>query len=127
VSEPQGSPTGPIASAISTAAVRLLHEYTGRGPTQARTTVSRDLVVILLADSMTKAEKTLVTKGEAEFVLSMRHRFQEAMRDDLIAIVETNLERKVIAFMSDNHIDPDMAAEVFILEPQTDSEAAAAA
>jgi hypothetical protein len=27
------------------------------------------------------------------------------------------MERKVVAFMSDNHIDPDYAAEVFVLEP----------
>jgi hypothetical protein len=29
------------------------------------------------------------------------------MRDDLVGLVETELGRKVIAFMSDNHIDPD--------------------
>jgi hypothetical protein len=39
------------------------------------------------------------------------------MRDDLIAIVERQLDRNVIAFMSQNHIDPDLAVEVFVLEP----------
>jgi hypothetical protein len=39
------------------------------------------------------------------------------MRDDLVALVERETERKVIGFMSDNHIDPDMAVEVFVLEP----------
>lgn len=39
------------------------------------------------------------------------------MRDDLVAIVERQLDRKVIAFMSQNHIDPDLAVEVFVLEP----------
>jgi hypothetical protein len=39
------------------------------------------------------------------------------MREDLIAIVERHMERKVIAFMSQNHIDPDLAVEVFVLEP----------
>ena len=50
----------------------------------------------------------------------MRHRFQLAMREDLVGAVELATERKVIAFMSDNHIDPDMAAEVFVLEPQAE-------
>ena len=113
-------PHGSVAAAISNAAVKLLSEYTGRGPTKARTTISRDLVVILLAETMTKAEKTLATNGEAKFVLDMRHRFQLAMRDDLVNAVELATERKVIAFMSDNHIDPDMAAEVFVLEPQAE-------
>jgi len=39
------------------------------------------------------------------------------MRADLIEIVERHLGRKVIAFMSQNHIDPDLAVEVFVLEP----------
>jgi hypothetical protein len=38
------------------------------------------------------------------------------MRDDLVAVVEEPLERKVVAYMSANHIDPDLAAEVFVLE-----------
>ena len=38
------------------------------------------------------------------------------MRDDLVKLVEDTLDRKVVAFMSDNHIDPDMAVEVFVLE-----------
>ena len=39
------------------------------------------------------------------------------MRDGLIEIVEGKLDRKVVAFMSQNHIDPDLAVEVFVLEP----------
>jgi uncharacterized protein YbcI len=39
------------------------------------------------------------------------------MRDDLVAIVERQLGRTVVAFMSQNHIDPDLAVEVFVLEP----------
>jgi hypothetical protein len=39
------------------------------------------------------------------------------MREDLVKLVEDTLDRKVIAFMSANHIDPDMAVEVFVLEP----------
>jgi uncharacterized protein YbcI len=51
-------------------------------------------------------------------VLDMRHKFQEAMRPELVGAVEELTGRKVVAFMSDNHIDPDMAAEVFILDPE---------
>jgi hypothetical protein len=37
--------------------------------------------------------------------------------DDLVEIVEQELGSKVVAFMSQNHIDPDVAGEVFVLEP----------
>src|SRR5215210_7192031 len=102
---------------ISTATVQLLHEYTGRGPTKAKTMINDDVVTVLLADTLTKGERTLVETGHADRVIRLRHDFQLAMRDDLIAIVERQLKRKVVAFMSQNHIEPDLAVEVFVLEP----------
>ncbi len=39
------------------------------------------------------------------------------MRDDIVAAVEEFTGRSVIAFMSDTHIDPDLACEVLVLEP----------
>jgi uncharacterized protein YbcI len=112
------SALGEAAGAISTSVVRLMHEYTGRGPTKARTTIRDDLVVVVLKDTMLKAEKSLADAGKAETVLHMRKEFQRAMREDLVAAVEMVMERKVAAFMSDNHIDPDVAVEIFILEPE---------
>jgi uncharacterized protein YbcI len=116
---------GSTSSAISNAAVRLLQEYTGRGPTRARTTINHDSVLILFGDALTKGEKKLAAVGDGALVLQMRHRFQEAMSEDLITLVETETERKVIAFMSSNHLDPDMAAEVFVLEPLAKTDQAA--
>jgi hypothetical protein len=39
------------------------------------------------------------------------------MRSDCIAAIEALTDRTVTAFMSANHIEPDLAAEVFVLEP----------
>src|SRR4051812_4513325 len=103
---------GPSAT-ISTQAVQLLHEYTGRGPTKAKTTIDESLVTILLADTLTKGERKLVERGGSDRVLQLRHDYQQAMRDALVAMVEQNLDRKVTAFMSQNHIDPDYAVEIF--------------
>jgi uncharacterized protein YbcI len=102
---------------ISTSAVQLLHDCTGRGPTKAKTMITDDVVTILLADTLTPGERHLVDNGRADRVLELRHDFQVVMRDDLVEIVERQLDRKVIAFMSQNHIDPDLAVEVFVLEP----------
>ena|SRR5215213_2428029 len=109
---------GPVAAAIASSVVRLVREYTGRGPTRARATISPELVSVVMGDMLTKAERKLVEDGKADLVLNIRHEFQRTMRQDLIAAVEMLTERKVIAFMSDNHIDPDMAIEAFVLEPQ---------
>ena len=102
---------------ISTSTVQLLHDCTGRGPTKAKTIISDNVVTVLLADTLTSGERHLVDKGRADRVLELRHDYQLVMRDDLVGIVERQLHRKVIAFMSQNHIDPDLAVEVFVLEP----------
>jgi uncharacterized protein YbcI len=56
-------------------------------------------------------------------VLHVRHRFQEVMRPQARAMIEELVGRRVIAFMSDNHLEPDMAAEVFVLEAPADGRA----
>ena len=108
---------GSKAAAISNYVVRTMSAYTGRGPTKARTYVNDDLVTVVLQDTLTKGERSLVSDDLDELVLSMRKAFQGTMRSDLIAGIEEILGRQVIAFMSDNHIDPDVAVEVFVLAP----------
>ena len=108
---------GPLTAAISNAVVGLLRDFTGRGPTQARTTMGPDTVVVTLRDSLTKAERTLAARGQALEVLAMRRAFQDTMREDLVAAVERLTHRKVEAFLSDNLHDPDVAVEIFLLVP----------
>jgi uncharacterized protein YbcI len=108
---------GVLTAAISNAMVSLLHRYTGRGPTRARTTIDNDIVVCVLGATLTKGEQSLVQDGKAEVVLHSRRAFQDTMQADAITAVEELSGRTVLAFMSNNHIDPDLAVEVFILEP----------
>lgn len=117
--DPQQSETA--SAELARRAVRILTEFTGRGPAKAHTIFNRDTVMILLADTLTKGEQSLAERGLGDHVLDTRRRYQEAMKPDLIAAVEEVTGRSVIAFMSGNHIDPDMAAEIFVLEPQQDA------
>lgn len=109
---------GQLAASISTAVVHVLGEYTGRGPTKARTYLNRDTISVVLHDTLTKGERQLVSDGNSLLVLETRATFQRMMRGDLTSSVEDLTGRKVKAFMSANHIDPDMAVETFILEPK---------
>jgi uncharacterized protein YbcI len=108
---------GKLAMAISNAVVGELASTTGRGPTQARTTLGDNAVFVVLQDTLTRGERTLVGAGESEAVLDLRRRWQRVMRESCSLKVENLTGRKVVGFMSDNHIDPDIAVEVFILEP----------
>jgi uncharacterized protein YbcI len=110
-------PAGKLALAISTAVVRSLASTTGRGPTKAKTTLGENAVFVVLEDTLTRGELNLVQAGESDAVLGLRRLWQEIMRTSCSREVEQLTGRKVIGFMSDNHIDPDIAVEVFILEP----------
>ena len=83
----------------------------------AKTTLGVNVVFVLLPGTLTRGERTLVEAGESEAVLDLRRRWQRIMRSSFTGKIERLTGRKVIGLMSDNHIDPDIAVEVFILEP----------
>jgi uncharacterized protein YbcI len=105
-----------VAAAISNAVVGVMHDYTGRGPTRARTTMSPDMVTVTLRDSLTKAERTLADNGYATEVLAQRRLIQHTMREDMITAVQALTGRTVEALLNDNLPDPDIAVEIFLLE-----------
>jgi uncharacterized protein YbcI len=114
---PQG---GELAAAISNSVVQELARATGRGPTRARTTLGENAVFVVLQDTLTRGEQTLADAGEGNAVLDLRRRWQQVMQTKMRSEVENLTGRRVIGFMSDNHIDPDLGVEVFVLEPQAE-------
>jgi uncharacterized protein YbcI len=113
---------GELAAAISNAVVRIMAAYTGRGPTKARTYIHDDLISIVLQDTLTKAERSLHRDGESELVLANRRAFQKTMGPELVAAIQRHSGRRVTAFMSANHITPDLAIESFVLAPRAAAE-----
>jgi uncharacterized protein YbcI len=109
--------SGAMTGAISNSMVGLLHRYTGRGPTRARTTIGENIIVCVMGATLTKGEQSLVQDGKAEVVLHSRRAFQDTIRGEAVSAVQELSGRRVVAFLSNNHIDPDLAVEVFILEP----------
>ena len=114
------STRGRTAQAISQAVVRLMRDYTGRGPTQASTTINDNSIIVVLRDTLLKAERSLVDDGQRHAVMDMRRRFQATMERELVAVVTEHSGRAVEAFLSDNAIDPDIAVEIFILKPRAE-------
>ena len=117
MSPDSSTPRGAVALEVSNGMVRLIAETTGRGPTKARTIFGRDEVMVSLRDTLTKGEANLVAGGYGDQVLEVRRNYQRVMQPKAVELVEGLLGRRVIGFMSDNHLDPDLAVEVFILDP----------
>jgi uncharacterized protein YbcI len=104
-------------SEISRRVIEIFRGTTGCGPAQATTAVHDDVVTIVLRDTLTESERRLVDGGSADQVLETRRLYQGLMRDELVALVQEVLGRRVLAFMSDNHVNPDLAVETFVLAP----------
>jgi len=102
---------------ISTGLVQLHSRYYGKGPTKAKTHLVSDTVVCILRGGFTTVERTMVETGQVESVYQMRRSFQQVMEEEFRRIVEDATGRKVIAYMSSIHVDPDLAVELFVLEP----------
>ncbi len=107
---------GELNAAITSALVGIHTEHLGRGPRSASTFHYGHILVTLMHEVLTPAERTLARANQAEAVDHIRHLFQETMEADFRQAVERLTGRKVLAFISGNHIDPDIAAELFILD-----------
>lgn len=100
---------------ISNEIVHLHSEFYGRGPSKAKTYIQDDLVVVVLEETFTPSERTLIDRGEGESIHDIRRRFQRVMGDQFKEIVEQATGRPVRAFMSETSLEEDVAVEVFIL------------
>jgi uncharacterized protein YbcI len=107
---------GQLNAALANAIVQIHNEYLGRGPSRGRAFFRDTVIVVLMEEALTKAERSLVKSGREDHVLARRQEFQRTMEGDVIQAVEALTGCKVLAFMSDNHIDPDIAVELFVLD-----------
>lgn len=107
---------GELNAAVTSALVGIHTQHLGRGPTTASTFHYRNVVVTLMHDVLTQAERALSRNDHAEAVQRIRHLFQRAMEPDFRDAVERLTGRRVIAFISGTQIEPDIAAELFVLD-----------
>ena len=116
MADPDTPTGGELNAAITSALVGIHTEYLGRGPKSASTFHYGRVLVTLMHDVLTPAEKSLARTHQSDAVSHLRHLFQETMETDLREAVERLTGRKVLAFISGNDLDPDIAAELFILD-----------
>ena len=109
-----------ILASISAEMVRLYKEQFGRGPTKARANWSgRDMIVVLLEDTLTPAERNLISLGEFQRLRDTRMLFQYARVEQFCLPVERLTGRKVRSFISGIDAAADgTSLEVFVLHPE---------
>lgn len=116
---------GPLTADISNEVVRLVRQHFGKGPTQAKTVWQDDVVVTVLRGGFTHAEKTLYRAGRGDVVDEGRRAMQDVFEREMRSAVERVTGRRVEAFLSANHHEPDVSVEIFLLcgEDRPDGEA----
>jgi uncharacterized protein YbcI len=108
---------GQLLAAISSQTVSILREHYGRGPMKAKTYVIDDLVVVVMRGSgFTPLEKTIMDSGNPDRVVEMRHDFQRVMKSVFVSTIEELTHRRVVAFLSQAHVDPDITMEIFFVD-----------
>jgi uncharacterized protein YbcI len=94
----------------------LLKEHYGRGPEVSKTYVNDDTIMILMRGGFSKVEETLLAGGMGAAVHEQRDAFQALMRPLFEEMIHEVTGRRVVAFMSTNHQEPDIMCELFILD-----------
>ena len=108
---------GQLLTAISTGIVGLLRQHYGRGPMKAKTYVLDDIIVVVLRGSgFTALEQTIMNHGEPERVVAMREDFQKVMAERYEQMIEELTGRKVVAFLTQAHVEPDITVEIFFVD-----------
>jgi uncharacterized protein YbcI len=99
--------------------VRLYKGQFGRGPTSTRTLFAGpDTIVVILEDTLTPAERNLVTMGEHQRLRDTRMFFQYATVREFCEPIERLTGRKVRAFLSSiDAVADGLSMETFVLHP----------
>ena len=108
---------GHLLAAISTSIVRILRDAYGRGPMKAKTYVLDDIIIVVMRGSgFTPLEQTIMDSGQPERVIAMREDFQQVMAKRYKQTIEELTGRKVLAFLSQAHVEPDITMEIFFVD-----------
>ena len=106
-----------LLAAVTDAMVALHKRYFHRKPVTAKTMLMSDeLLACVMGGVYTEVEKTMIELQRQTVVQETRSAFQTAMQDRFIDAVERLSGRRVLAFISNCHVGPDLEIELFVLE-----------
>lgn len=114
--EPESLTGGELNAAVTREVVRIHTASLGRGPRKSFAFYNGNVIVCVLHEGLSRAERTLVDAGDGDGVREIRKSMQKAMADDLREGIEELTGREVLALLSDSHVEPDVAIEIFVLD-----------
>jgi uncharacterized protein YbcI len=120
--DPNGGAERPqgVLMAISNEMVGVYKQRFGRGPTKTRTHwLGPDALAVILEDTLTPVEKSLVSMGEHQRLRELRMFFQYATVAEFCEPIERLTGRKVRVFISGiDTMVGGTSTETFLLHPE---------
>lgn len=115
---------GQIEAEISEAVIKFEKEFMGRGPTETKTYLIDDLVLVRLKGIMTQAEHQLArsenTAKGRELIKQVRHELLEGGRPLLEAVLKDLLGRRPVSMHTDLSTITGERVILFTLEAPPD-------
>lgn len=107
---------GQIEAQISEAMIQFEKEYMGRGPTECRTYIIDDILLVRLKGVLTPAEQRLAKSAEGrELVKKIRANLLEQARTLLMETIEQTTSVKVASLYTDISTDSGERVILFML------------
>ncbi len=111
-----------LLARISNEMVRAQKQFFGKGPTEAKSYMLDDFLLIVMRGGLTTAEKTMLEFGQPDQVRQFRQLFENEMTEKLTSMVEQLTGRKVLNYQSQIMFDPDLVVEMFVFDSAGDSQ-----
>jgi uncharacterized protein YbcI len=105
-----------LLARISNEMVRAQKKFFGKGPTEAKSYLLDDLLIIVMRGGLTTAEKTMLEFGQPDQVRQFRQLFENEMTERLTGMIENLTGRKVLTYQSQVMFDPDIVVEMFVFD-----------
>jgi uncharacterized protein YbcI len=114
----------PTAVRVSDVICRLYLDKFGKGPMRAETAIYGDLIVTVLREVYTPAEKAMIQAGKEDSVLVTRMLWQHSTDLVFKEGVASVTGREVLVAIRGSELEHDMASEIFVLAPLSVTSAA---
>jgi uncharacterized protein YbcI len=115
-----------LLSRLSTSMGAMQKAAFGKGPISTKSYVFDDMLLIVMREGLTQAERTMLEFGREDLVREFRQQFENEMTRRIIDMIEELTERKVLTYQSQVMFDPDVVVELFVFEDTLDAHFAAA-
>ncbi len=116
----------PLLARISNEMVRAQKQFFGKGPTEAKSYMLDDMLIIVMRGGLTTAEKTMLAFGQPDQVRQFRQLFENEMTERLTEMIERLTGRKVLTYQSQIMFDPHLVVEMFVFDSAADHDDRAA-